>query len=408
MFKHLADNYLESQAENHNTARSFTSHDVVDRYVSGQFSPQCETDASRLLHRSVNDTEVKTHAAAPGSNVCFRRDAVHTERNLSLEERHCGSGRSEPDASRSMSCPEGVTAVKTCNTTSNSDSCFGRDNRQSDNRELGIQGSVVEQNGTAVPPSSSSIPVTARDEASSNRSTISEVECVPAEETDGPEPEMLSLQRSPVPETDGPEPNVSLRSSRPVAVLSPTSASSANDSGYVEQDGTLSPLSRLVESTRLSCKPPHGHSEPVTLRNYQKELSEPGCLGSNCIICAPTGSGKTFTAGYICKTRRNNAVAEHQRFKCLFVVCIRNLIAQQRDALCRIMPESGIVCGMDDKLMLSEYFQQFDVVVATAQVCTSQSVLNTDKFTAVFLNKLQVAARIPLLSTCVSEFTLTF
>ena len=36
-----------------------------------------------------------------------------------------------------------------------------------------------------------------------------------------------------------------------------------------------------------------------TLREYQKELAEPGIRGLNYIICATTGSGKTMAAAYV-------------------------------------------------------------------------------------------------------------
>lgn len=39
--------------------------------------------------------------------------------------------------------------------------------------------------------------------------------------------------------------------------------------------------------------------EPLHMRNYQKELAAPALEGSNVIICAPTGSGKTRVALYI-------------------------------------------------------------------------------------------------------------
>jgi len=162
----------------------------------------------------------------------------------------------------------------------------------------------------------------------------------------------------------------------------------ADDSSYVEPDGALSPAistasadsavvsdqRRFVAENRsnsaavtvraddfiinpIILEPPDGvgsstvasnvthsvenlskSSVPVTLYGYQLELAARGCQGSNCIICAPTGSGKTFTAGFICRTRRDEVIAGGRSFKCLFVVCIRNLIVQQRDALRHIMP----------------------------------------------------------------------
>ena len=63
------------------------------------------------------------------------------------------------------------------------------------------------------------------------------------------------------------------------------------------------------------------------LRNYQSELAQIGLTGTNCIICAPTGSGKTMTAGYICRERRRMAVAEGRMYKTLFIVCIRLVIS---------------------------------------------------------------------------------
>jgi Cdc6-like AAA superfamily ATPase len=108
--------------------------------------------------------------------------------------------------------------------------------------------------------------------------------------------------------------------------------------------------------------------QAVQLRNYQLKLAASGIDGQNCIICAPTGSGKTFTAGYICRERRRKALAEGSRFKAVFIVCIRNLVKQQRDALKQVIPEENAVTGFVDEVILSEYLKKFSVVVATAQV----------------------------------------
>jgi len=320
----LVDEYLNSQAAqaatHSNEARSVRSSSLEERH--------CVTSVDN--RSSVND-----------NNVSIQRNAEQTVRSRSLEERHDGEHRArcETDASRSLSYPCGDTEVKKYTEVSHQ-----RDTQQTDIQACARACGVTEQNGTCV-----SVDVGIRNEPGSN--TLSEVECQPSvEEVDGPEPDTASL--------------------RPLI-----RGSLAYDSCYMEQDDAVLPLIPSMKSVTITStvfthtRPVENCSGVVTLKNYQMELAEPGCQGSNCIICAPTGSGKTFTAGYICKTRRDHAIVQQHRFKCLFVVCIRNLIAQQRDALCQIMPESGIVCGMGDKLLLSEYFRHYDVVVATAQVC---------------------------------------
>ena len=98
----------------------------------------------------------------------------------------------------------------------------------------------------------------------------------------------------------------------------------------------------------------------------------PGLNGTNCIICAPTGSGKTLTAGFICQTRRLEALKENKTFKTLFIVNIRNLIQQQKEALELIVQNESAsencVCGIGESFLLSEYMEKYDVTVLTAQI----------------------------------------
>ena len=82
--------------------------------------------------------------------------------------------------------------------------------------------------------------------------------------------------------------------------------------------GSLSPIG---SGQRLSPSPlPRRRDAGKQLREYQRELAESGLAGNSCIICAPTGSGKTMTAGHICKEKRK---LNRPRFKTLFIVCIR-------------------------------------------------------------------------------------
>lgn len=43
----------------------------------------------------------------------------------------------------------------------------------------------------------------------------------------------------------------------------------------------------------------------LTLNEYQNELAKPALEGYNCIICAPTNSGKTYVALYVALNHLN-------------------------------------------------------------------------------------------------------
>lgn len=182
-------------------------------------------------------------------------------------------------------------------------------------------------------------------------------------------PEATALERgrqfgenstaSPVLETDpkvvATETSSGPRSTEPF----PVAVEEAGCDQYLEYGSSQTPQAEEPETTGTA----------IELREYQKELAEPGVRGHNLIICAPTGSGKTYTAGYICRQRRLQAQNKGRRFKAVFIVRIRSLIPQQTEALRHIIG-NDVVRQADDKLSLSVLSENFDVVVATAQVRT--------------------------------------
>ena len=105
------------------------------------------------------------------------------------------------------------------------------------------------------------------------------------------------------------------------------------------------------------------------LRNYQLELAQHALDGSNSIICAPTGCGKTWTAGFVCQQRRNKgSLANKQPFKAIFIVCQRTLVSQQKTALTEFLGLSwhvGALENEDDNLHGCMVMN--DIVVLTAQ-----------------------------------------
>ncbi|XP_077999952.1 ATP-dependent RNA helicase DHX58-like [Glandiceps talaboti] len=105
----------------------------------------------------------------------------------------------------------------------------------------------------------------------------------------------------------------------------------------------------------------------LKLREYQKELAEPGKNGNNYIICAPTGSGKTLTAAAVCKNHHGLARELGETFKVIFIVPTHSLIEQQRDAFRQIFPASTVE-GIGETDQLVTVLKNRDVVVLTAQI----------------------------------------
>ncbi|XP_022096807.1 probable ATP-dependent RNA helicase DHX58 [Acanthaster planci] len=111
------------------------------------------------------------------------------------------------------------------------------------------------------------------------------------------------------------------------------------------------------------------------LRAYQRELAErPLDEFHNYIICAPTGSGKTLTAAYICYQYRAwfETNVPHKYFKALFIVNMRHLTLQQRDAFQWYFPNKQAVRTIGEQQSLTEALKMDEampaVLMLTAQI----------------------------------------
>ena len=113
----------------------------------------------------------------------------------------------------------------------------------------------------------------------------------------------------------------------------------------------------------ISIDYPVSFRKNIGLRKYQLELAMPGLDGKNSIICAPTGSGKTYTAGHVIESQMKKG-----RGLALFIVPTRNLMLQQRDAVRDIVADDILVTSLKDEAFLGEEIAKFNVITLTAQL----------------------------------------
>ncbi|XP_041481839.1 probable ATP-dependent RNA helicase DHX58 [Lytechinus variegatus] len=126
-------------------------------------------------------------------------------------------------------------------------------------------------------------------------------------------------------------------------------------------------------------QPPKEQRNPVTLRDYQKELADPGIQGVNYVICAPTGSGKTITAANICyeNMMKMKKAGREEDFKAIFIVPTRHLKKQQRDGFQDLFVP-GQVTSLAEGQMFSEALGRGNVrvLMITAQVLVNALTQN--------------------------------
>ncbi|XP_064604095.1 antiviral innate immune response receptor RIG-I-like isoform X2 [Liolophura sinensis] len=109
--------------------------------------------------------------------------------------------------------------------------------------------------------------------------------------------------------------------------------------------------------------------KPIKLRGYQEELAEAGLEGKNCMIVAPTGSGKTHVA---LKIIEEHLSASHENRK--VAILVKDVVlAEQHTESCkahlpRELRTKLITGGNDEQISLSRLLQDFDVFVMTVQI----------------------------------------
>ncbi|XP_010154015.1 PREDICTED: probable ATP-dependent RNA helicase DDX58 [Eurypyga helias] len=112
--------------------------------------------------------------------------------------------------------------------------------------------------------------------------------------------------------------------------------------------------------------------EPKKARSYQIELAQPAVSGKNTLICAPTGSGKTFVALLICEHHFQNVPAG-QKAKVVFLATKVPVYEQQKTVFKHHFERSGYsVQGISGETVgnvsVEKVIQDSDIIVLTPQI----------------------------------------
>ena len=121
--------------------------------------------------------------------------------------------------------------------------------------------------------------------------------------------------------------------------------------------------SHLPSNVPLTPEEKYAISEKFKLRSYQEELAETGLRGHNCIICAPTGSGKTLISARIIS---NHLIEKQGSGRVVFVVSRVPLTHQQCKHFRSYLPNvhvEGLHGGSEGKFHIM--LKESDIVVCT-------------------------------------------
>ena len=110
--------------------------------------------------------------------------------------------------------------------------------------------------------------------------------------------------------------------------------------------------------------------EGMTVRNYQRELAEPGIRGENYIFVAPTGSGKTLIAGLIIvehlKKKQQQSLSLGKKPRVIFLVSTKPLAEQQRQELEKRIKGAHVECIVGDSIgSIKDALSESDIIVCT-------------------------------------------
>ncbi|KFO90755.1 putative ATP-dependent RNA helicase DDX58, partial [Buceros rhinoceros silvestris] len=112
--------------------------------------------------------------------------------------------------------------------------------------------------------------------------------------------------------------------------------------------------------------------ESKKARNYQTELAQPALNGKNTLICAPTGTGKTFVALMICEHHFQNTPSG-QKAKVVFFATKVPVYEQQKNVFKQHFERSGYsVQGISGETVanvsVEKVIQDSDIIVLTPQI----------------------------------------
>ncbi|KAK3594736.1 hypothetical protein CHS0354_014161 [Potamilus streckersoni] len=123
------------------------------------------------------------------------------------------------------------------------------------------------------------------------------------------------------------------------------------------------------DEEKPECKQKEHSSPLLNLRNYQLELAEYALRGNNTIICAETGSGKTWVALYIVKNHLESASPGKKLV--VFMARTNPLIKQQHQRFVKYLPNytTKLITGdSEHSTQLDIFLPDCDIICFTPQI----------------------------------------